>query len=187
MRYFRHLHHFEADLYRDHLLRLDPDSRYARFTGTLPDASIRSYVNSIDWSKSELIGCFSDNLIRGAVEIRYSATNVSSEAELAFSVEKEFQNTRVGTHLMDKSLILLQNRQIKTAHIVCLLSNKRMQKLALRHRANVRSYSGDVFMTISVPNRTWDTVASELTDSYFAWLRWGIEWASKTPSLSFQT
>lgn len=82
------------------------------------------------------------------------------------SVEREYQNTRIDTNLMARSLIILRNRRIDTAHIVCFLSNSRMQKLALRYRADREAYNGDVFMSIEVPLGTVGTLLSEMADGY---------------------
>jgi hypothetical protein len=171
----------DADLYLQHLLRLDADSRYARFSGTTSDATIRRYVDDIDWHWCNIVGSFHEGKLRGAAEIRYQASLFPKSAELAFSVEREYQNTRIGTNLMARSLIMLRNRRVDTAHIVCLLSNSRMQKLALRYRADREAYSGDVFMSIEVPHGTMGTMLSEMADGYIGWMHSSLEMALKLP------
>ena len=178
---FRRLYKIDADLLRDHLLRLDGDSRYARFSGITSDATIRKYVDGIDWDWSKLIGYVHDGLLRAVAEIRFEKSAAPSEAELAFSVEKAFQNTRIGSSLMSRSLIVLRNRGVATAHVVCLLSNARMQKLALRHRADVKAYSGDVFMSIQVPYGDLGSLLSEVTDEYIGWMNTGLDLAWRMP------
>jgi len=178
---YRHLLSIDADRYRDHLLRLDVDSRYARFSGFTSDATIKRYVEDIDWKKSRITGYFHEGELRGAGEIRFEKALLPARAELAFSVEKEFQNSRVGTALMARSLIMLRNRGVTTADVVCLLSNRRMQKLALRYRADVEAHSGDVFMTIKVPYGNIGTLLSELTDGYIGWMNTGLDLALTLP------
>ena len=117
-----------------------------------------------------IIGYFDKGILRGVAEIRYEERIFPRQAEFAFSVEPTFQNTRVGTSVMARSLIILRNRGVETAHVVCLLSNTRMLKLALRYRANVAAHSGDVFLSIRVPYGTVGTLLAEMTDGYLGWM-----------------
>jgi GNAT superfamily N-acetyltransferase len=178
---YRHLLSMDAEQYLQHLLRLDADSRYARFSAITSDATIRRYVDDIDWHWCNIVGYFDDGKLRGAGEIRYRTSLFPKSAELAFSVEREYQNTRIGTNLMARSLIILRNRHIDTAYIVCLLSNTRMQKLALRYRADREAYSGDVFLSINVPHGTMATLLSEMTDGYIGWMNTSLDLALKLP------
>lgn len=178
---YRRLYKIDADLIRDHLLRLDADSRYARFSGTTSDATIRRYVDAIDWDGGKLIGYLDEGQVRAVGEIRFEKSAAPTEAELAFSVEKPYQNTRIGSSLMSRALIVLRNRGVATAHVVCLLSNRRMQKLALRHRADVKAYSGDVFLSIQVPYGDLGTLLSEVTDEYIGWMNTGLDLAWRMP------
>ena len=172
---FRRLVYGEAFLYRDHLLRLDSDSRYARFSGTVSNGTIANYCKAIEWNNTAIIGFFDNDELHGAAEIRYERKLFPKSAELAFSVERGYQSTRVGTQLMKRTLTIMQNRGIVRAHIVCLLANSRMQRLALRHRANTQAASGEVFMTIDVPRPDLGSLAVEATDSYLGWLLTGID------------
>ncbi len=180
---YRRLTSFDAKQYRDHLIRLDSDSRYARFSGITSDAIIERYVDSINWRWCKIIGHFHQGILRGAAEIRLEATFFPGEAELAFSVEKEFQNTRVGTNLMARAFLFLRNRHVNIAHVVCLLSNARMQKLALRYRADVKAYSGDVFISIEVPFGTMGSLLAEMADGYLGWMNTNLEMALQFPHL----
>ena len=172
---YRQLLNTEAKRYEEHLLRLDSDSRYARFSAVTSDDTIRRYCNSIDWRTSKIIGFFKDGVMRGAAEIRYDHRPLPDSAELAFSVEKECQNSRVGTNLMVRALLNLRNRAVAKAHIVCLLGNRRMQKLALRYRADFKAHRGDVFLTIDVPYGDISSLLAELVDGYLGWMNAGID------------
>ena len=172
---YRQLLSTESNRYQEHLLRLDSDSRYARFSAVTSDDTIRRYCNSIDWRSTKIIGFFKDGMLRGAAEIRYDQRPMPDAAELAFSVEKECQNSRVGTNLMVRALLNLRNRAVTKAHIVCLLGNRRMQKLALRYRADFKAHRGDVFLTIDVPYGDISSLLAELVDGYLGWMNAGID------------
>ncbi len=178
---FRNLHKHDAELYRAHLLRLDEDCRYTRFSGIMSDGSINRYVDNIDWNWCRIIGFFDKGTLRGVAEVRYETKMFPTHAELAFSVEKGYQNTRVGTNLMARSLIMLRNRGISTAYVVCMLSNTRMQRLALRYRADVAAHSGEVFLTIEVPYGSVGSILAEMTDGYFGWLSASLDAALQFP------
>ena len=172
---YRQLLNTEAHRYLEHLLRLDADSRYARFSAVTSDDTIRRYCDSIDWRSIKIIGFFKDGVMRGAAEIRYDQRPLPDQAELAFSVEKECQNGRVGTNLMVRAILNLRNRAVTKAHIICLLGNRRMQKLAMRYRADFRAYRGDVFLTIDVPYGDISSLMAELVDGYLGWMNAGID------------
>ena len=172
---YRQLLNTESVRYQEHLLRLDSDSRYARFSAITSDDVIRRYCDSIDWRATKIIGFFKDGVMRGAAEIRYDPRPLPDAAELAFSVEKDFQNGRIGTNLMVRSLLNLRNRAVTKAHIVCLLSNRRMQKLALRYRTDFKAHRGDVFLTIDVPYGDISSLMAELVDGYLGWMNVGID------------
>ncbi len=98
MNAYRPLFRREAFKYRDHLLRLDEDSRTARFAAHVSDATIQRYCTAIDWNISKVIGYFQDTYLRAAAEIRYDSAPSPTNAELAFSVERSFQNSRIGSN-----------------------------------------------------------------------------------------
>jgi hypothetical protein len=178
---YRYLRSIDANAYRDHLLRLDADSRYGRFSNVLSDKSVKQYVDEIDWTWCKIIGFFGNGALRGAAEIRYERALFPASADLAFSVETEFQNTRVGTNLMARSLLNLRNRGVNTAHVVCLLTNTWMQKLALRYRADTMARNGDVFLTIEVPYGTAGTLLAEMADGYIGWMDASLRMAMQFP------
>ncbi len=167
---YRRLFAAEAPLYREHLLRLDAESRYARFSAFQSDSSIRSYCANIDWRSTTLIGAFAEGTLRGAAEICYERRPFPTSAELAFSVERGHQSSRIGTRLIWRALHILANRRVHHAQIVCLLGNHRMQRLALKHRALVKASRGEVFMTLAVPPASPTSLMIEWADGYFGWL-----------------
>lgn len=167
---YRTLYRSEAPLYLAHLMRLDSEARYARFSGMMSDDALKRYWASIDWHGLTLLAYVSDGQIRGVAEIRYEPRLFPKSAELAFSVERGYQNTHVGTTLMARALVFLANRGIGVAHIICLLNNRRMQRLALKHRCFVQAHCGEVFMTVTVPPPDPTSLVGELLDGYLGWM-----------------
>ena len=125
----------ESDAYRDHLLRLDPDSRRNRFAGTVSDAFVRDY-SELSFGIDALIhGFFVDSTLRGTAELRPIGAPLMREAEAAFSIEKPWQIHGVGSMLLERTLLVARNRGIKFLHMACLADNKRMQQLARKYDA----------------------------------------------------
>ena len=123
----------EADIYRDHLLRLDPDSRRNRFAGAVSDEFVRDYAELSFGIDALIHGFFVDGTLRGTAELR----PMMREAEAAFSIEKPWQSHGVGSLLLERTLLAARNRGIKFLHLACLADNKRMQQLARKYDAEL--------------------------------------------------
>jgi GNAT superfamily N-acetyltransferase len=131
----------EAPLYGAHLLRLDPDGRRSRFGGAVADAYIRGYAEWSTLGDAVIHGFFVDGELRGAAELRLFAARA---AEVALSIEKDWQSHGVGTALFDCTLGAALNRGIKWLHLTCLPGNLRMQQLARKFHADLKFEFGSV-------------------------------------------
>lgn len=134
----------ETDLYRDHLLRLDGESRRNRFGGGVSDEFIRSYVDLSVGLDAVIHGFFVDGALRGAGELRALGTTLAGEAEAAFSIEKSWQSHGVGTALLERTLLAARNRGFRHLHMACLAENRRMQQLARKFDAELTFDFGSV-------------------------------------------
>jgi GNAT superfamily N-acetyltransferase len=127
----------EAELYRDHLLRLDADSRRNRFAGSVSDDFVRDYADLSFGIDAVIHGFFVNGTLRGAAELRVIGAPVTREAEAAFSIEKPWQSHGVGSMLLERTLLAARNRGLKFLHMACLADNKRMQQLARKFDAEL--------------------------------------------------
>jgi GNAT superfamily N-acetyltransferase len=152
----------EAYKYRDHLLRLDPESRHRRFGGGVSDAYIRTYVDTSMWLDSIVHGFFVDGKLRGAAELRPIGGRFSKQAEAAFSVENEWQSHGVGSALLERTLLTARNRGIAHLHMACLADNRRMQQLARKFDAELSFDFGEVVAEVEAPHPTPLSVVREL-------------------------
>src|SRR5262245_21156205 len=110
----------EAQLYRDHVLRLDGASRRSRFGGTASDEFSRNYVDLSLALEAVVIGFFVDGTLRGAAELRPLGSALAREAEAAVSVEGPWQSQGVGSALLERVLLAARNRGIRRLHMACL-------------------------------------------------------------------
>ncbi len=143
----------EADRYRDHLLRLDADSRRTRFGGTVSDDYIASHAASSRLG-AVVHGFFIDGTLRGAAELRPIGASFTHEAEAAFSVEQPWQSHGVGSVLLERTLLAARNRGIKSLHMNCIAENQRMQQLARKFDADLSFDFGSVVGEVDAPRST---------------------------------
>lgn len=144
----------ELGLYRDHLLRLDGDSRRMRFGMAVDDAFIVEYAVRMNDLKSLLYAHVEDGEVRAAAELRQLALQFSGEAEAAFSVEKAYQDSGIGTELLGRVIRAARNRGIHRLYMNCLTSNRKMQRVARKYDAELHFEDGEVVgeLTPAVPN-----------------------------------
>ena len=144
----------EADAYRDHLLRLDLDSRYRRFSGAVSDDYIQRYAGKARDIGAVIHGFFVDGKLRGLGELHPLGSLFAREAEAAFSVEQPWQSQGVGTVLLERTLLSARNRGIKSLHMHCLAENARMQQLARKFDADLSFDFGSVVGEVDPPRST---------------------------------
>ena len=151
-----------AGPYRDHLLRLDAESRRNRFGGAVSDEFIRGYVDISIGLEAVIHGFFVDGALRGAAELRPLGSGFAGEAEAAFSIETAWQSHGVGTALLDRTLLAARNRGVKHLHMACLADNRRMQQLARKFAAELTFDFGSVVGEVEAPHPTPLSVMREL-------------------------
>jgi len=144
----------EADIYRDHLLRLDADSRRSRFAGAVSDEFVQGYAELSFGIDAVIHGFFVDGTLRGAAELRPIGAPITREAEAAFSIEKAWQSHGVGSMLLERTLLAARNRGLKFLHMACLADNKRMQQLARKFDAELSFDFGGVVGEVAAPRPT---------------------------------
>ena len=156
--------------FRDHLLRLDPQTRRNRFGMAASDDFVRRYAETSFALDTLIHGVFVGDRLVGVGELR-SLGRSRTEAEAAFSVESDWQGRGFGSRLMERVLLTARNRRIEKLYMNCLASNGQMQRLARRHGADLEYEGGDV-VGLVVPE----------TPSPASWLREvvrdGYGWAS---------
>jgi len=152
----------EATRYRDHLLRLDRDSRHSRFGGGVSDTFIRNYVATSFPLCAAMHGYFVDGVLRGAAELRRLGPAHAREAEAAFSIEAPWQSHGVGSTLLARTLLAARNRGIKNLHMACLANNRRMQELARKFDAELTFDFGSVVGEVAAARPTPLSMLREL-------------------------
>ena len=129
MNYIRNLGPFEIWRLKQHLLRLSPEERRQRFFGSVSDEAVATHCAGIYGVRVIVIGFFADGVLRGAAELRLEM-DIAGRAELAITVETAWQDSGVGTALVERAVTAAGNRGARSLFMVCLLDNRQMQHIA---------------------------------------------------------
>ena len=127
----------ETAKYREHILRLDPESRRNRFAGGVSDDFVSKYVELANSLGTVIYRFFVGDTMRGAAELRPLGLRFAREAEAAISVEKRWQSHGVGSALLGRVLLTARNRGYRHLHMACMAENHRMQQLARKFDAEL--------------------------------------------------
>ena len=144
----------ERDAYRDHLIRLDSESRSRRFSGAVSNELVAQHAASAGKLGVVLHGFFVDGILRGAAELRSVGSFFARAGEAAFSIEQPWQSHGVGTALLERTLLSARNRGIKSLQMHCLVDNNRMQQLARKFEADLKFDFGSVIGEVDPPRYT---------------------------------
>jgi GNAT superfamily N-acetyltransferase len=144
----------ETDAYRDHLLRLDQDSRNRRFSSAVSDDFIARHAATAGGVGVVVHGFFVEGSLRGAAELRQLGSVFSHEAEAAFSVEQPWQSQGVGTVLLERTLLSARNRGFNALRMHCVADNQRMQQLARKFEADLSFDFGGVVGEVDAARST---------------------------------
>jgi RimJ/RimL family protein N-acetyltransferase len=146
---------------RDHLLRLDPESRRSRFGSPVNGHFIERYASRALRSGSVVHGFFADGELRGVAELRIFDKAIPLKAEGAFSLEHAWQGRGIGNELLDRTILSARNRGIHSIQLNCLAENRRMQAIAKKHEAHLRLRADEVVGELVSPGATPLSVARE--------------------------
>jgi RimJ/RimL family protein N-acetyltransferase len=144
----------ETTAFRDHLLRLDKDSRRMRFAHSVSDQFIEDYATRMHDMGSIVFAYTEGTQVHAAAELRKLGDRWGNEAEAAFSVEPAFQDHGLGSELMGRVIRSARNRGIHRLYMSCLAENSKMQAIARKHEADLKFEYGEVIGEIlpATPN-----------------------------------
>ena len=100
----------ELPLLRDHLLRLDRESRHDRFHGFMDDSFIERYAAKCASDGTIIIAYLENGVVRGAAELHPPDQSPDSQPEIAFSVEAGLRRQGVGSTLFRRVIAEAQAR-----------------------------------------------------------------------------
>ena len=160
----------ELPLLRDHLLRLDRDSRHDRFHGFMDDSFIERYAARCANDGTVVIAYLEDGAVRGAAELHLPDQSPSSEPEVAFSVESGLRRQGVGSILFRRLIAEARARGYRSLRITTGAQNDAMRALAHKFGAHLTFRHGESTGSIDLsrqgqvePARLWIAAPLEAT------------------------
>jgi len=133
----------ELPLLRDHLLRLDPESRHDRFHGFLDDGFIERYAAKCAEDGTVIIAYFENGVVRGAAELHPPGQSPDSLPEIAFSVEASVRRQGVGSTLFKKLIAEARAKSYHSLRITTGAQNQAMRGLAQKFGAHLTFRHGE--------------------------------------------
>jgi len=133
----------ELPLLRDHLLRLDPESRHDRFNGFMDDSFIECYAAKCADDGTMIIAYIEDGVVRGAAELHPPDQSPDALPEVAFSVEASARRQGVGSNLFRKLIAEAGRKRYRSLRITTGAQNQAMRALASKFGAHLTFRQGE--------------------------------------------
>lgn len=140
----------EMPLLREHLLRLDPESRRDRFHGTADASFIEAYASRCLADGTVVIAYVEDEKVLGAAELHQPDTSPDNMPEIAFSVERSVRRRGVGSILFKRLIAEAEGRGYPKLRITTGYSNEAMRHLAQKFGAHLSFRNGESTGTIEL-------------------------------------
>ena len=140
----------ELPLLRDHLLRLDPQSRYDRFNGYLDDSFIERYAAKCADDGTVIVAYMESGMVRGAAELHPPEQSDNGLPEIAFSVESCVRRQGVGSLLFQRLISEAQWRGYRKLRVTTGADNEAMRALANKFGAHLEFQYGETTGTIDL-------------------------------------
>ena len=173
MRIYRKLFPYEIWRLREHLLRLSPADRRLRFFGGVGDDFITEHCRRVDGLRAVVVGYFESGVLRGAAELHLDR-NFGDRAELAITVESEWQAHHIGTEWLGHAITIAENRGVRSIAMLCLLDNSRMQHVARKFVDRLVIVDDQAEANVKVPFPTqlslWHEAAMDAMGLIAVWL-----------------
>lgn len=159
------IQHEELPLLRDHLLRLDPESRHDRFNGFLDDSFIERYAARCADDGTVIVAYIVNGVVRGAAELH--PPEGGDLPEVAFSVETSARRKGIGTLLFRRLIAEARWKGFERLRITTGADNHAMRALARKFGAHLAFHQGESTGIIDL-TRTPETELAELAAAPFA-------------------
>jgi GNAT superfamily N-acetyltransferase len=160
--------HEELPLLRDHLLRLDSDSRRDRFNGFMDDSFIERYAAKCAGDGTIIVAYMENGLVRGAAELHPPEHSEDELPEVAFSVEPCVRRRGVGSVLFQRVISEARWKGYRTLRVTTGAQNHAMRALASKFGAHLKFRHGESSGTIEVKQYPQSEVAKLAVDAPLA-------------------
>jgi len=141
----------ELPLLRDHLLRLDAESRRDRFNGYADEGFIDRYATKCGGDGTIIIAYFAeDGAVHAAAELHQPDLSTESLPEIAFSVEAHLRRKGIGSILFRQLMEVARSLGYENLRITTGSQNQAMRALANKFGAHLTFRQGESTGTIDL-------------------------------------
>ncbi|MGA7808172.1 N-acetyltransferase family protein [Bradyrhizobium sp.] len=140
----------ELPLLRDHLLRLDSESRHDRFNGFLDDSFIERYAAKCAGDGTIVVAYMENGFVRGAAELHPPEQSDDGLPEIAFSVEACVRRRGVGSVLFKRLIAEARWKGYRRLRVTTGAQNHAMRALASKFGAHLAFTHGESSGTIEI-------------------------------------
>lgn len=136
---------------RDHLLRLDAESRRDRFNGYADEGFIDRYAQKCGGDGTIIIAYFADDgMVHAAAELHQPDMSYDRLPEVAFSVEGHLRRKGVGSILFKQLMEVARSLGYEKMRITTGSQNQAMRALANKFGAHLTFRQGESSGTIDL-------------------------------------
>jgi len=146
----RRLRPSELSLFREHLLRLDGESRRDRFNGAISDAFLEDYAARSFLDGATVVGYVEGRRVLGAAELHERPELDPPTGEIAFSVEKELQHRGLGSCLFERLIAHARSLGYTQLRVTTHPNNDAMRALARKFSARLSFEEGETVGVIEL-------------------------------------
>ena len=129
---------------QEHFLRLDTDSLYTRFFSQISPEFLLRYVEKMNFDINGYFGFWENEQLIGLGECSLD----SEQAEVAFTVERHYQDRGLGNVLMQEVIRFAHFKGIYLLQMNCLSTNYKTLHLAQKHGLKTHTSYGETFAVI---------------------------------------
>lgn len=139
----RRLGRHEMPLLREHLLRLDAESRHDRFNGFADEGFIERYAAKCATDGTVVIAYLEGGEVLAAAELHPADGDNSPLPEVAFSVERKVRRKGLGSVLFRRLIVEGKRKGYDSLRITTGAQNEAMRSLANKFGANLTFRYGE--------------------------------------------
>ncbi|MGB3446659.1 MAG: GNAT family N-acetyltransferase [Xanthobacteraceae bacterium] len=139
----RRLDRQEMPLLREHLLRLDTESRHDRFNGFADESFIQRYAAKCATDGTVVIAYLEDGEVLAAAELHPADGDNSPLPEVAFSVERKVRRKGLGSVLFRRLIVEGKRKGYDSLRITTGAQNEAMRSLANKFGAHLTFRHGE--------------------------------------------
>lgn len=139
----RRLDRHEMPLLREHLLRLDTESRHDRFNGFADEGFIERYAAKCATDGTVVIAYLEGGAVLAAAELHPADGENSPLPEVAFSVERQVRRKGVGSVLFRRLITEGERKGYASLRVTTGAQNEAMRSLANKFGAHLTFRHGE--------------------------------------------